>query len=186
MDPNNQNPQGGNDAVKKLEQDLQSIKKQEVVAQPAVPEIQPVQPATQVPEVPSVVPAQPTPQDAPAVSSAFMPESTKKGSPILIVAIILAVVAVLAVVAYVFGARLLNLGSNQKACTQEAKICPDGSSVGRTGPNCEFAACPTVVATPIETLIATASPSATPTVTPSASASAKPTSTPTSSPTATP
>jgi hypothetical protein len=30
------------------------------------------------------------------------------------------------------------------ACTQEAKICPDGSSVGRTGLNCEFAACPAV------------------------------------------
>jgi len=29
----------------------------------------------------------------------------------------------------------------QKACTQEAKICPDGSSVGRTGPDCEFAKC---------------------------------------------
>ena len=29
------------------------------------------------------------------------------------------------------------------ACTLEAKICPDGSSVGRTGPNCEFAPCPT-------------------------------------------
>lgn len=29
------------------------------------------------------------------------------------------------------------------ACTMEAKICPDGSAVGRTGPNCEFAACPT-------------------------------------------
>jgi len=28
------------------------------------------------------------------------------------------------------------------ACTLEAKICPDGSSVGRTGPNCEFAPCP--------------------------------------------
>ncbi len=28
------------------------------------------------------------------------------------------------------------------ACTQEAKLCPDGSYVGRTGPNCEFAACP--------------------------------------------
>jgi len=28
------------------------------------------------------------------------------------------------------------------ACTQEAKLCPDGSSVGRTGPNCEFAKCP--------------------------------------------
>lgn len=30
----------------------------------------------------------------------------------------------------------------QKACTMEAKLCPDGSSVGRGGPNCEFAACP--------------------------------------------
>ena len=27
-------------------------------------------------------------------------------------------------------------------CTQEAKICPDGSTVSRTGPNCEFAPCP--------------------------------------------
>ncbi len=27
-------------------------------------------------------------------------------------------------------------------CTQEAKQCPDGSYVGRTGPNCEFTACP--------------------------------------------
>lgn len=30
----------------------------------------------------------------------------------------------------------------QKACTLEAKVCPNGSSVGRTGPNCEFAPCP--------------------------------------------
>jgi hypothetical protein len=28
------------------------------------------------------------------------------------------------------------------ACTQEAMICPDGSAVGRTGPKCEFAPCP--------------------------------------------
>lgn len=28
------------------------------------------------------------------------------------------------------------------ACTMEAKQCPDGSYVGRQGPNCEFAACP--------------------------------------------
>lgn len=33
--------------------------------------------------------------------------------------------------------------ATSKACTMEAKICPDGSSVGRTGPNCEFAVCPT-------------------------------------------
>ncbi len=28
------------------------------------------------------------------------------------------------------------------ACTAEAKMCPDGSAVSRTGPNCEFAPCP--------------------------------------------
>ncbi|MFA6094688.1 MAG: hypothetical protein WC757_02265 [Candidatus Paceibacterota bacterium] len=27
-------------------------------------------------------------------------------------------------------------------CTMDAKICPDGSAVGRSGPSCEFAACP--------------------------------------------
>lgn len=27
-------------------------------------------------------------------------------------------------------------------CTEEAKLCPDGSYVGREGPNCEFAKCP--------------------------------------------
>ncbi|HEY4522467.1 MAG TPA: hypothetical protein VJH91_02425 [Candidatus Paceibacterota bacterium] len=37
-----------------------------------------------------------------------------------------------------------NVGGQQ--CTQEAKMCPDGSSVGRTGPNCEFALCPGEVA----------------------------------------
>ena len=31
------------------------------------------------------------------------------------------------------------------ACTEEAKICPDGSTVGRTQPNCDFAPCPDVV-----------------------------------------
>src|SRR5690242_6824446 len=29
-----------------------------------------------------------------------------------------------------------------QACTTEDRICPDGTAVGRTGPNCEFAACP--------------------------------------------
>ena len=33
------------------------------------------------------------------------------------------------------------------ACTLEAKQCPDGSYVGRSGPNCEFAACPEPKAT---------------------------------------
>jgi hypothetical protein len=34
------------------------------------------------------------------------------------------------------------INDQQIACTLEAKICPDGSSVGRTGINCEFADCP--------------------------------------------
>jgi hypothetical protein len=38
--------------------------------------------------------------------------------------------------------------SNPVACTEEAKICPDGSAVGRTGPNCEFAPCPPAQAVP--------------------------------------
>lgn len=32
--------------------------------------------------------------------------------------------------------------TGQVACTLEAKICPDGTAVGRTGPDCAFAACP--------------------------------------------
>jgi hypothetical protein len=31
---------------------------------------------------------------------------------------------------------------SQQACTQEAKLCPDGSSVSRTGADCAFAPCP--------------------------------------------
>jgi len=32
--------------------------------------------------------------------------------------------------------------TNQTVCTQDAKLCADGSYVGRSGPNCEFDACP--------------------------------------------
>jgi hypothetical protein len=189
MDPNNQNPQGDNGEVKKLEQDLQNIKEQAatpqpqpVSPQPAVPE---VPPAPEVPQVPDVTPAvsiTPTPPTVPAETSAFVPESPKKGSPIMIIAIILALVAVLAVAAYVLGAKLLTPTPKQRACTQEAKICPDGSSVGRTGPNCEFAACPVVSETPIETIMTTATPSAIPTGSPTASSSSTPTATPSGGP----
>ena len=41
---------------------------------------------------------------------------------------------------------------NRLPCTMEAKICPDGSSVGRVPPDCEFAPCPdeTVSESPIQ------------------------------------
>jgi hypothetical protein len=32
-------------------------------------------------------------------------------------------------------------------CTAEERLCPDGSYIGRTGPNCAFAACPDTSAT---------------------------------------
>jgi hypothetical protein len=40
-------------------------------------------------------------------------------------------------------------GPGPKACTQEAKICPDGSAVSRTGANCEFSPCPGEVSAPV-------------------------------------
>ncbi len=36
-------------------------------------------------------------------------------------------------------------------CTMEAKMCPDGSYVGRSGPSCEFAECPKVNPTETDT-----------------------------------
>lgn len=33
-------------------------------------------------------------------------------------------------------------GGEPVFCTMDAKECPDGSFVGRIGPNCEFAPCP--------------------------------------------
>ncbi len=32
--------------------------------------------------------------------------------------------------------------NEQVFCTMDAKLCPDGSYVGRQGPRCEFAPCP--------------------------------------------
>lgn len=38
--------------------------------------------------------------------------------------------------------------SSTNVCTMEAKLCEDGSSVGRQGPDCKFAECPPVSITP--------------------------------------
>jgi hypothetical protein len=44
--------------------------------------------------------------------------------------------------AYLLWLKEANQPQEEVACTQEAKLCPDGSAVGRSGPLCEFAACP--------------------------------------------
>ncbi len=40
------------------------------------------------------------------------------------------------------GASSTTTSTEPVFCTMDAKICPDGSAVGRRGPNCEFAPCP--------------------------------------------
>jgi len=40
------------------------------------------------------------------------------------------------------GPAMPGFGPMPQACTMEAMVCPDGSSVARTGPNCAFAPCP--------------------------------------------
>lgn len=62
----------------------------------------------------------------------------------IVLPIIIAVLMVLFFVAVWYLVYTQYPGEKQPACTMEAKICPDGSAVGRTGPNCEFAACPKI------------------------------------------
>jgi len=59
---------------------------------------------------------------------------------------------VFCVIVFVFGGLLYiynpspieykNSTEEPVVCTAEAKLCPDGSYVGRSGPNCEFKSCP--------------------------------------------
>lgn len=46
------------------------------------------------------------------------------------------------------------LPGNEVACTQDAKVCPDGSTVGRVPPSCEFAPCPGETQSALVTVIA--------------------------------
>ena len=63
---------------------------------------------------------------------------------LLIVLILVAVI----VAGYAFALKRGNHGVPGRgepsgvACTMDAKLCPDGSYVGRVPPSCEFAACP--------------------------------------------
>ncbi|EKD32941.1 MAG: hypothetical protein ACD_76C00109G0004 [uncultured bacterium] len=74
--------------------------------------------------------------------------SFKKLSPLVITFIVLAILLVAGMIIFVAKKIVVPIAS-PVACTMEAKQCPDGSYVGRTGPNCEFAACPSQVSPPI-------------------------------------
>ncbi len=56
-----------------------------------------------------------------------------------------AIVVLLVVAAGIVGYFAITKGAMaplSPACTSETKTCPDGTSVGRSGPNCDFAECP--------------------------------------------
>jgi hypothetical protein len=62
----------------------------------------------------------------------------------ILIVVILAAIAGGGILAYQYWWVPKHETQKPVACTLEAKVCPDGSAVGRTGPDCEFAPCPTV------------------------------------------
>lgn len=65
----------------------------------------------------------------------------QKGVSILVGIIIIAVATII-LFGGVFTYQYYYSAQKQVACTQEAKLCPDGSYVSRSGPDCQFAECP--------------------------------------------
>lgn len=63
----------------------------------------------------------------------------------LVIALALLVIG-LVTFATAYFSSLSSVGSmsvvKNRACTEEAKLCPGGTTVSRTGPNCEFTPCP--------------------------------------------
>lgn len=81
----------------------------------------------------------------------------RSGRVLPIAVMALAIVAFLVLVSYAITpnqrwpwsaihAPASTVANTKVACTLEAKICPDGSTVGRSGPNCAFADCPSPAA----------------------------------------
>ena len=116
----------------------------------------------QIPQAPptpveSATPAQtpPTPTDQTVVSS---PPPIKKAPTKKLKWVLIIFALLLALLVPLGGFILLNQSENTptptptiapvpteqvSACTLEVKLCPDGvTSVGRSGPNCEFEECP--------------------------------------------
>ena len=84
----------------------------------------------------------PKPQtDLPLPEKELMPHKNRMNSKIFFVIFVM----FSTIIGFLAGGLILgkNNLNNQAACTQEAKLCPDGSYVGREGPNCEFTKCPT-------------------------------------------
>lgn len=64
---------------------------------------------------------------------------SKKISTKVIISIV--VIVTIGVIALLSWSATTSPFEQDVVCTLEARLCPDGSYVGRTGPNCEFAPC---------------------------------------------
>lgn len=140
---------------------------------PALKQTSPAGPTPPPPEPPAVATMEP------AMTPPPVPEQLpRKSNKILWFAVGFLVLSIVGIVAY----EMINRGflSKKTACTEEVMICPDGTAVGRVGPNCEFAPCPTPQLTPVP--IPEESPLASPSGTLTATPSAEPISSPTASP----
>ena len=73
----------------------------------------------------------------------------KKTYITILVFVVLAVLITLFFVVYKKPAETIKQ-PEQIVCTMEAKLCPDGSYVGRVPPSCEFTVCPTTSVVPNE------------------------------------
>lgn len=78
---------------------------------------------------------------------AHQPKSLKSKWPFLVIAVLIIIVILLAGAFWFTKIQTKTSTPSltptpEVACTMDAKICPDGSAVGRSGPNCEFEACP--------------------------------------------
>ena len=170
MNPENSQDPPVNPNIEKLEEDLKKLS-QEAVQTANSPQTIDYSNQEAVVSSPSAV-VSPTTETPPL--------PVKKSSSILMIAVALMLISAVSVGAYFLIPKYFGAGTTPQACTMEAKICPDGSAVGRIGPNCEFEACPIFIPISTETATPTASVSAIPTAT------AKATSTSTSSPSAMP
>ena len=65
----------------------------------------------------------------------------------IVLGILAFLVVVVGITYAVKNGKITNNNDGQIACTMEAKLCPDGSYVGREGPLCEFAECPATPST---------------------------------------
>ncbi len=73
-------------------------------------------------------------------------QSSYGSSPLLVVVIIVALTALIAATMY-----FIFTSKDSATCALDTKICPDGTSVGRVGPNCAFAECPVSSSVPEST-----------------------------------